>query len=197
MLTVLNLYVIDKIFNEESTTPLRPMTKILYINCLTYQFKEKKPTVSNAIAFEIFIKDIPNYDKHERAFVELHKSSLIAIGLKTVVFNNVWGKHIDRRKLDKVDPMEYVAGFSFHGAMTFKKELYENQSLFELCGMKYKINEMQVKRLIELFIKEQSTFEKTYSNFSDCIRHFTMWAAKNLDKVPKEIVKSNGKLLGL
>jgi hypothetical protein len=197
MLTVLNLYVVDKIFNEEATIPLKPITKMLYINCLTYHFKDKKPIVSNAIAFEIFIKDIPNYDKHEKSFQELHKSGLIAIGLKTVVFNNVWGQHIDRSKLDKVDAMLYVAGFTFHKPITFKKELDENQSLFELCAMKYKINQSQVKKLIELFIKEQSTFEKTYSNFSDCIRHFTMWAAKNLDKVPKEIVKSNNKILGL
>ena len=197
MLTILNLYVIDKIFNEESTIPLTPMSKMLYINCLTYHFKDKKPTVASAVSFEIFIKDIPNYDKHEKSFVELHKGGLIAIGLKTIVFNNVWGKHIDRRQLEKVNPVEYVAGFSFKPVKEFKKELQESQSLIELCGMKYKINEGQVKNLIELFIKEQSTFEKTYSNFSDCIRHFTMWAAKNLDKAPKEVVKSSGKILGL
>jgi hypothetical protein len=197
MLTVINLYTIDKIFNEESTIKLKPLTKMLYINCLMHHFKDKKPTVSSAVAFEIFINEIKEYDKFEKLFQELHKAGLITIGLKSIVFNNVWGKHIDRSKLDKVNPTEYVAGFSFKPALDFKKELLENESLVDLCGMRYKINKGQVMSLIELFIKEQGTFEKTYSNFSDCIRHFTMWAGKNLDRAPKEIVKSNNKLLGL
>jgi hypothetical protein len=197
MLTILNLYVIDKIFNEESTISLTPMSKMLYINCLTHHFKDKKPTVSSAVSFEIFIKDIPNYNKHEKSFIELHKAGLIAIGLKTIVFNNVWGKHIDRSQLEKVNAVEYVAGFSFKPALDFKKELLENESLMDLCGMRYKINKIQIKNLIDFFIKEQTTFEKTYQNFSDCIRHFTMWAGKNLDKVPKDVVKSNGKILGI
>ena len=197
MLTVLNLYTIDKIFKEESAIELKPLTKMLYINCLIYHFKDKKPTVSCSVAFEIFISEVKDYDKYEKLFIELHKSGLITIGLKTIVFNNVWGRHIDRSRLDKVNPVEYVAGFSFHPVNHFKKELEQNRGLFDLCGMKYKINESQVKKLIDLFVVEQTTFEKTYSNFSDCIKHFTMWAGKNLDKAPKEIVKSNNKILGL
>lgn len=196
MLNLINLYVIDKIFSE-SEYKISTNSKMLYINCLIHHFRDKKPTVSNAVAFEIFISDIPNYEKYDKQFQELHKANLIVIGLKSIVFNNTWGKHIDRSKLDKVNPMEYVAGFSFQGIEAFQKELYDNDSLFELCEMRYKINKVQTKKLMELFIKEQVTFKKTYNNFSDCIKHFTMWVGKNLDKAPKDTVKSQGKILGI
>ena len=54
--------------------------------------------------------------------------------------------------------------------------------------------------LIELFIAEQKTFDKKYSGFSDCIKHFTYWLPNNIKKLTTQTpttVKSKGKILGI
>jgi hypothetical protein len=196
MLTVINLYVIDKIINEVAECKLSINAKMLYVNCLTHYFKNKKPTVANAVAFEIFKNDIPLYNKHERTFEELHKAGLVIVGINAVSFNNCWGQHINRSLLDKVSPQEFVAGFQFQSPEQFKEELLKNQTLHELVSMKYKISSRQLESLIGLFVTEQTTFDKKYQNFADCIKHFTYWIPHNLDKTTKENVKSNGKWLG-
>lgn len=196
MLTVINLYTIDKIFNEDAEIKLSTMAKMLYVNCLTHHFKSKTPTVSNAVAFDIFKNDIPNYNKYERIFEELHKAGLIVVGINAVSFINCWGKHINRSLLDKVSPQEYVAGFQFQSPEQFKEELQKNQTLRELTAMKYKISSRQLEALIGLFVTEQTTFDKKYHNFADCIKHFTYWIPHNLDKTTNEHVKSSAKLLG-
>lgn len=196
MLHIINLFVIDKIFEEVSEIKLSAMSKMLYVNCLTYHFKNKPASVSGAVAFELFEEDFGDYNKFKKNFQELHKSKILTIGSKSIVFNNVWGKYIDRGKLDKVNPEEYVAGFSFQSASKFKDELLKSPGLLELAKMKYKLSKMQVQGLIELFIVEQEAFQKKYINFSDCIKHFSYWIGMNIDKVSKESVKSNGKILG-
>jgi len=196
MLTVINLYTIDKIF-ENAKGKLSPMTKMIYINCLMHYFRDKKSTVANAVAFELFEEDFKDYEKFKKNMQELHKAGLVTIGIKSIVFNNMWGQYIDRRQLEKVNVEEFVAGFSFREPKAFKEELLKSGSLYELCSMKYKLGKGQVQKLIDIFILEQTTAEKTYQNFSDCIKHFSNWAGKNTDQAPKEIVKSTGKILGL
>lgn len=196
MLTVINLYVIDKIINEVAECKLSNNAKMLYINCLTYHFKNKKPTVANAVAFEIFKNDIPSYNKYERTFEELHKAGLVIVGMNAVSFNNCWGQHINKSLLDRVSPQEYVAGFQFQTPEQFKEELLNSQMLYELTSMKYKVSKRQLELLIDLFVKEQTTFDKKYNNFADCIKHFTYWIPHNTDKAPKENIKSSAKLLG-
>jgi regulator of RNase E activity RraB len=195
MLTVINLQVIDNIFSE-SEVKLSSMAKMLYINILTHHFKDKKPTVVNAIAFDVFKNDIPNYSKYSMLFEELHKGGLINIGNDRISFFNSWGKHINRNLLDKVTPDVYVAGFQFQNPEQFKEDLKTNVGLHELCAMKNKISIKQVTDLIDLFIKEQVTFSKKYTDFSDCVRHFTFWLPNNISKTTNEHVKSNKKLLG-
>ncbi len=197
MLTVINLYTIDKIFNEDAEFKLSPTAKMLYINCLTHHFKEKKPTVLGAVAFSIFINDIRDYHKFERLFQELHKAGLVIIGTTEIQFQNHWGKHIDRSKLDKVSPEEYVAGFSFELASKYKEEILGHTSLFELTQMKHKVSKKQIEDLLDLFVKEQDTFGKKYNGFSDCVKHFTYWIPNNLSKTQNENVKTGAKVLGL
>jgi hypothetical protein len=197
MLTVINLYTIDMIFADCGDVKLKPLTKMLYINCLMHHFRDKKPTVANAVAFSIFINDIPNYDVYERMFQELHKAGLVVIGISDIRFENVWGKHIDRSKLDKVSPQEYVAGFSFSKASGFKDEMLKSDSLIELLQMKHKISGKQIETLIALFVKEQDAFEKQYSSYADCTRHFTYWIPNNVSKAVGETVKTGAKILGL
>ena len=196
MLTIINLYAINKIFTEDAQADLSPLAKMLYINCLTHHFKDKQPSVANAVAFDIFINDIKGYDKFQHYFEELHKAGLVAITFDRVSFANAWGRHIDRSKLNNVNPNTYVAGFTFSSPEEFKNELIGNRGLLELSGMKYKINERQVEFLITLFVKEQTTLEKKYINLADCTKHFIYWIPANIDKAPKENVKSTNKLLG-
>jgi hypothetical protein len=196
MLTLINLFVIDKIFNEVSEVKLSALSKMLYINCLTYHFKDKLPKVSSAVAFEILNKEIPSYNKYEKYFIELHKAELIVLSDSKILFNNVWGNYIDRSKLEKVSPDEYVAGFSFQSVLSFKDELFNNEKLFELTMMKNKLSRNQIEKLLNLFIKEQETFETKYNNFSECAKHFSYWILKNINNAPKESIKSSGKILG-
>ena len=196
MLMVINLYVIDKIFSEVSETKLSATAQMVYINCLMHHFREKKANVASIVAFELFEEDFGEYDKFKKALQELHKAKLITIGVKTIAFHNVWGKYIDRSKLDKVSPEKYVAGFNFTPVTEFKDELLLSRHLLELAQMKYKLSKTQSQKLIELFIVEQEAFQKKYVNFSDCIKHCSYWIGMNCDKIPKEIVKSNGKILG-
>jgi len=62
--------------------------------------------------------------------------------------------------------------------------------------MKHNISKRQLETLIDLFVKAQTTFDKKYQNFADCIKHFTYWIPHNLDKTTKENIKSSSKLLG-
>ena len=195
MTDIITIRVIDNIF-KEADIKLSSLAKMLYINLLTYHFTDKKPTVINAVAFDIFKNDIPNYEKYQKLFEELHKGNLILIQIDRISFNNCWGKHINRDLLDKVDVNVFVSGFQFQKPEFFKQELLNSQSLYELSAMKHKITKVQLDELINLFIKEQTTFEKNYSSFADCIKHFTYWLPKNIHKSVTKHMKSSAKLLG-
>ncbi len=196
MLTVLNLYTVDKIFTEEVEKKLSAMAQMVYINCLLHHFRAKPATVSGAVAFEIFKNDFKQYEKFKVYFQELHKAGLVIISDERISFSNAWGKHIDRSQLEKVSPEEYVAGFQFSPVTKFKDEMIASQNLIELSGMKYKLAKNQVSKMIELFVKEQETFETKYSSYGECVKHFTYWLQGNIDKIPKDSVKSTGKILG-
>ena len=196
MLTVINLFVIDKIFNEVATKKLSVQSKMLYINCLTYHFKDKKPSVANAYAFEIFKNDVPNYKKYQIYFEELHKAELVIIREDAVCFHNCWGKYIDHTNLKKVDPNTYIAGLQIQSVDYYAEEMLKSGSLKELCCMKHKLSIRQCELLLELFVKEQLSIQKKYNGYTDCSKHFINWIPANIDKIPKEIVKSKSKLLG-
>lgn len=195
MLTIINLHTISKIFSEDVSGALSPMAKMIYINCLMHHFKDKPATVSSIHAFEIFEEDM-DYQKFRKYFQELHKAGLVSIGQNSIVFHNVWGRHIDHSRLGKVSAEAYVGGFNIKPAAEYKQELLESENMVELAAMKHRIGKSQVQKMIEVFIKEQSTLEKKYTSFSDCISHFNHWLSKNLEKVPKDVVRSSNKLLG-
>lgn len=191
---VINLFVLDKIFTEQAQTKLSGPARALYVNCLTQHFKDKPASVMGAMAFEMFTSDFGDFEKYRKTMQELHKAGLVVIGDHKVSFVNCWGKYIDRTKLEKAKPEEYIAGFRFEPASKFKDELFKSEDLYELCGMKYKLLKPQVEKLIHLFVKEQDTFEKTYNGLGECKRHFIFWAGTNKDKVPAS--KPKGKILG-
>lgn len=196
MLTIINLYVVDKIFKEVATKQLSSQAMMIYINCLTYHFRDKKPTVLNSYAFEIFKNDIPNYKRYQSIFEELHKAELVMIREDAVAFTNTWGKYIDHTLLEKVDAYTYVGGYNPQKVDNFEKEMLCNTQLKELCCMKHKIAMAQCNLLLDMFFKEQKSIQKLYNGYTDCSKHFINWVPSNIDKVPKEIVKSKSKLLG-
>jgi len=198
MLKVINLYVIDKIF-EELEVKVGQRAKILYINCLINHFKDKKATVVNAVGFDMFEQDFGDFNKYRSFFQELHKARLVELGIDKISFYNSWGKHIDRNLLENVSPEEYVAGFNFNSIDKFSDDLRANRSMIELCQMKYHINTENIIKLIDLFITEQRTFDKKYIGFSDCVKHFTYWLPSQIKQMPKEAakqVKSQSKIIG-
>ena len=146
----------------------------------------------------MFEEDFGDYAKYKKYLQELHKAELIVIGPKTITFLNVWGKYIDRTQLEKVSPDEYVAGFNFSSIQQFVADLESNELLHETCAIKYRIKTEQVVKMLPLFISEQMAFDKKYSGWSDCAKHFTYWLGKNLNAVEvKKGGSSKNKILGL
>jgi hypothetical protein len=198
MLEVITLHTLDMIF-EGSEYKLSPKAKIMYINCLMHHFRLKEATVINATAFEMFEEDFGDFSKYKTTMQELHKSGIIEMGYGKVIFHNKWGQYIDRTKLDNPTGEQKTSGFSFNGIEVYETELKASESLIELAMMRNKISRVDVINLMDLFMKEQIAFEKKYSNFSDCAKHFAYWAqpkAKQMSKEPSKQVKSNGKILG-
>lgn len=196
MLKLINLYIIEQIFSEIEVN-ISQRSKMLYINCLIYYFKGKKASVQNAVAFDINFEEFGNFQKYLRLFEQLENAGLVHIGADKVAFNNMWGKFINSNDLEKVSPDEYVGSINFSGVDKYENDIKSNQSIKELSQMKYGISSLDVDKLIDIFILEQKTFEKKYTSYSDCIKHFTFWLPSNAKRLPQEkIVKSKGKILG-
>ena len=192
MLKIINLFVIEKIFENAQVSP---MSKMVYISCLIQHFTGKEATISNAVAFDKFQEEI-KFEQNKKYYYELHRAEIITLNNRVVIFNNVWGNFIDKTKLDTVLPEHYLGAINFYPARDFQKSMTENRNLFELCSMRFKLSKEQVIELIKVFVKEQETFSKTYQNESECLRHCTAWIGKHKDKAGAKItVKSNAKRL--
>lgn len=197
MLKIINLYVIEKIFNEDSIIKIGSRAKMLYINCITHHFRNKPATNVNSIAFSIPIIDIKNYSSYRNDFLELESGELIVIENDKIKFVNHWGKHIDRTLLDKVAIEEYLGSYSKKLASQFTSEINNNTKLLELLQMKHKIDIIKVNKLIDMFIKEKDAINNTYNNFQECSQHLMYWVNTNVNKVQGEKVTSSAKILGL
>lgn len=201
MLKQISLYAINDILDSASeTSPISPMSKIIYINCLIHNFENKKPTIANSVAFDLLTSDF-DFEKFKKNFHELHKAELININGDVITFNNTWGKYIDRTKLDCNDEDSYKGeSYIFIPAHKIEKKLFaENETLMDICKMKHKLKQAQTDNLIELFLKEQVALKKTYQGEQDCVKHFMNWLNYNKEKttIPSGgNVKSKGRLLG-
>ena len=196
MLKLINLYVIDKIFNEVSEIRLSALSQALYVNCLLHHFRNKEASRANVFSFEIQIKDFKNYDKFKKNILELEEATLISINNGAIAFNNTWGAYLDWDSIDKQGVKGTNSGFKLKDASQFKEELLSSQRLFELSMMKHKLSKNETIKIIELFIKEQCAIEKKYVDFTECAKHCIYWIASNSQMSPKEVVKSNAKILG-
>ena len=199
---LINFWVLEQIFDNEAKEPISKLAKTFYINCLMYRFKNRPAKITQATAFNLPNEDFKNKSKYEPLLNELHKAELVVVCSEYVTFLNVWGKYIDRTQLEKVAPDEYVAGFNFSGVQQFEQELKTNQLLHEAILMKYRnLQEAELIKMIELFIKEQLAFEKKYNGWSDVSKHFTYWVGHNLGKKQEtketsQKVVSKNKILG-
>lgn len=192
--SLITFEVIDKIFENKAEFTLTSMSKMLYINALFAHFKNKEATEKNLIAFEIFYSDIKNFKKWEKNFQELHKARLVTIYDKCIIFNNVWGSYIDRSEINQVKNAQYES--SLKDAEAFKQSLVNNQTMFEVTGMKHRISKENMLKMIDAFIAEQMVVKNKYLNESECTRHFIHWVGKNATNPIQSINKSQTKIIG-
>jgi len=193
MLKVINLYVIDQIF-QGSDKKLSANEQMLYINILMHHFREKESTEVNAVQFEYFYEAIA-FDRFSASFHGLHQAGLVDVRSDRVVFNNLWGQHIDRTLLDQPDE-NYDGEGHFHFAQRFRDEIEGSRSMLEHCAMRYRIDKAKYLELVGLFVGEQTAILKKYSNYSDCVGHFSKWVKYNVATAESKTVKSTGKRLG-
>jgi hypothetical protein len=196
MIKLFNLSVIDSIFKHEIIRPTRltPKSQMVYINCLTYHFKELEPSVINSMGFELSFEDNPKLKEFMAEFYILEDAGLVNICSSGIAFKRVWANYIDTRCLETIPPINYVGAMEMQVNNDLKKQFMENEQLIELCAMKYKISKESYSKMVELFLTEQIAFGKKYINLMDCLKHFTFWIPNNLNAVNVE--KKKPKLLG-
>lgn len=193
---IVNLWVIDQIFEQECKVEVSNMAKMLYVNCIMKHFRNRPAKVTHATAFNIDKSDFGNYDKYAKHFNELQLAGLVEVLVDYITFNNVWGKYIDKSKLDKVASDEYVIGYNFTGVEAFENELNTNQLFQEMIQFKYQSLEMSdYHKFVNLFVKEQKSFDKRYNGWSDCSKHFTYWLSHNLNKFKDNKLLKNSKVV--
>ena len=195
MLTkLINLYVIDEIFSS-CNTKLSPTSKMLYINCLTHNFKTKEISLPNLNDFILIKAAIPNHNAYQEHFSSLCKAGLITDEVHSYKFISHWIKHIE---LGRINQYQETKGQIKVELSKAENEFYSSTQLVELCQMKYHLNKAQVHGLMKQFIQEQIVSDKTYNNIGDAKKHFIYWCANNKEKAPQEAsVKSKSKILGL
>lgn len=177
MLELISLHALQEIF-DGTGMDISSVSKTFYINCLMHHFKGKKATVVNAMAFEFTNEDI-DFIKFKKQINELHKASIVVLNGDVLLFNNSWGKYIDKSKLDKDEKESYTGtSYSFIPMKDLLDVLLKNESLIELCQMRNKIEKNQVILLIKDFAKEQISVKKTYLNEQECSKHCINWIGR-------------------
>jgi len=193
MIDLITLNVVNQIFN--SCEKVKPLSKLLYINCLTKKFKDLDATADNATSFEFLKNEIPKYNKWQTNFMELQIAGLVTVTNDAVVFNNTWGQLIDRTKFGGIQ----VGISTMNSALKFEQDLMNNTSMLDVIGMKNKLNKNQILSLIKIFVLEQDATQSMYRDLGDCSKHFIYWVNTNIDKIEivQDTAKSKSKILGL
>jgi hypothetical protein len=193
MIDLITLNVVNQIFN--SCEKVKPLSKLLYINCLTKKFKELDATAENATSFEFLKNEIPKYNIWQTNFMDLQIAGLVTVTHDAVVFNNTWGQLIDRSKFGGIQ----VGISTMNSALKFEQDLMNNTSMLDVIGMKNKLNKNQILSLIKIFVLEQDATQSMYRDLGDCSKHFIYWVNTNKDKIEivQDTAKSKSKILGL
>ena len=168
-------------------------SKMVYINCLTHYFGDKEASVENAMDFKLYFSQNPKLINFTSAFLELADCGLVDLKSGDYIhFFNVWYEFLEKDKLNKINPVSYV-GLTITSIEEVKAELKENQHLYEIMGMKYRLNKEKYEYLIDLFVMQQLAFKKTYHNRTDLVKHFSFWIPHNINQMPS---KNTPKILG-
>lgn len=193
MLKQLNLYVINKIFTEVAKISLSAKAQMVYLNCLTFYFKDKEHTEENCHSFILEFSDHPKLENYKKEWEELQIAGLVVQDYKCLIFRNAWISYIKKPFDTTIPPQNYVGAFEIKSYDEFKSDLLNNDALRELCAMKYKVIDENYERLVEMFLTEQKAFNKKYINSTDLIKHFSFWIPHNAQK---NVEKKKPKLLG-
>jgi hypothetical protein len=188
MLKLLTLDTINKIFKNQEK-PISALSKMIYINCLTFHFENLSATFNNACSFELFNSDI-DIKKFQKNFVELHKAGYVIMKDNSVYFENLWGQLIDRSKLKK----DAVFQTNFNTIDWWWTDLFHSKTTEENIMKNCKITQKQYQDNLALFINEQQATEKTYNNLNEVTRHFFYWTQK---KFPSINQPKSHKILGM
>lgn len=185
---IFSITAMSNIF-KESKEKLSYGARQLYQNILQHYFSDKEETVANLNEFEIFYEYIPNYSKYSKQLTELNNAELIKLKETTILFKDVWTKHIQIGRMNENNIMQL--------ASDFKDEMYNSHQLVEAVAMKLRIKKQEVNQLLQLFFAEQDGIQKKYNNEAECRKHFIYWSQNNVDKIEKTRVRSTSKILGL
>lgn len=193
MLNAINLFVLDKIFQEKCNgIKLTASTQMFYIRCLSKHFEKLELKYENSYHFEMFDNEFPNYEKWKPKLLELQTAGLVSIKGRSIVFLNTWGNYIEKGVyLTNQSDAEYSSL-----PKAFQKELAESTSFFELCCMKNKMTKKEYESLLDLFIREQTELGKSYFDINAIKFHLNNWIPSNLEKLRLKKTQSSGKILG-
>lgn len=180
MIDLISLRTLNSIFNIESLFKLSPKASLAYIQCLIYHFEDLEPKIVNLKGFDIK-KNVIN-KKSIYLFLELEKAGLLKVNEESITFINHWAKYIDKSKLEKVQPHEYLALMDYKKAISYKEDLLNSGSFLELIQMEFKIDQDKVECLINRFFNEQSAHHQSYPNYQGASRHCLSWIKKELKK---------------
>jgi hypothetical protein len=186
---VISIKVMNSIF-KESGFKLSHSSMQLYQNILQYYFSDKEETINNLNEFELKYKEIPNYKKFENQFKELQQANLIELNKSSILFKNAWQIHLNLARMTSIRNDKRLAS-------DYMLIMSESQQLIEAVAMKLKIKREEVAQLLKMFFTEQDGIGKTYSNESECRKHFIYWSQSNQSKIVKNQVISKSKILGI
>lgn len=196
MLTkLISLYTIEEIFANDCKNKISPLAKMVYINCINHNFKNKAISLQNLNDFLLIKATIPNYDNFKKYFDELCFSGLIIDDLHSYRFISHWIKYVE---LHRITYYQDNLSNNKVDLIKLQEEFSNSQQLIELCQMKYNLNKSQICNLMNQFLQEQIIVNKIYGNIGDAKKHFIYWCGINKDKLPQDTsVKSKNKILGL
>ena len=146
------------------------------------------------MGFELTFDDNPKLNQFMNEFKNLEDAGLVNIYSNGIAFKRVWANYIDTRYLETMPPINYIGAMEMQENNDLRNQFMNNDSLKELCAMKYKMSKELFPRMVDLFLTEQIAFGKKYTSVSDCIKHFTFWLPRNVNAVNVE--KKKPKLLG-
>lgn len=203
LLDILPISVLDNLIQSELKGKVSIDAQMVYIRCLLGRFRTLTADLTEATFFTLEQKSLGNVKGMDGILKQLEKAGLVDLQGSNILFYNKWSKHMERgtseNNLQVIEPQLNTTMFHVEH---FKADLENSQLLIDSLQMKYLISREAIIKMVALFVAEQTTFEKKYSGWADCAKHFTYWVGNSVDKIDfhppvDSKVVSNSKILGL